>query len=67
MTTAVRQLVVMPDGEVRIPPLTAQVAHGHVPPDERLKVVIPASKRWLLVELEIEVQEAEPPTGPFPA
>jgi hypothetical protein len=67
MSTAVRQLVVMPNGAVRIPPITGEVAHGHVSPDERIKIVMPAGKRWLLVELEIEVEEAEPPQGPFPA
>lgn len=67
MTTTVRQLVVMANGEVRIPPSTSEVAHGHVPPDERLKIVMPASKRWLLVELEVELEEAEPTKGPFPA
>ncbi len=66
MKTSVRQLVVMADGEVRIPPSTGEVAHGHVLPDERLKLVMPATKRWLLVELEVELEEAEPPRGPFP-
>jgi hypothetical protein len=66
MSTAVRQLVVMANGEVRLPPGTAQVAHGHVSPDERLKIVMPAGKRWLLVELEVESAEAEAPRGPFP-
>jgi hypothetical protein len=66
MTTAVRQLVVMPNGELRIPPLMSEVAHGHVSPDERLRIVMPADKRWLLVELEIEVEETAP-TSPFPA
>jgi hypothetical protein len=66
MTTAIRQLVVMADGEVRIPPGDSQVAHGHVPADQRLKIVMPADKRWLLVELQIEVGEQEPPRGPFP-
>jgi hypothetical protein len=67
MKTAVRQLVVMANGEVRIPPSTGEVAHGHVSPGERLKIVMPVSKRWLLVELEVEFQEAEPAKGPFPA
>jgi hypothetical protein len=66
MSTAVRQIVVMADGEVRIPPSTGEVAHGHVSPDERIKIVVPANKRWVLVELELEFDEAETPS-PFPA
>jgi hypothetical protein len=65
MKTAVRQLVVMANGEVRIPPSTGEVAHGHRPPDERIKIVMPADKRWLLVELEVEFEEVETP-APFP-
>jgi len=51
----------MADGEVRIPSGTGEIAHGHRPPDERIKIVMPASKRWLLVELEVELEEVEPP------
>lgn len=61
MKTAVQQLVVMANGEVRIPPSTAEVAHGHRPPDERIKIVVPANKPWLLVELEVELEEIESP------
>ena len=66
VNTVVRQLVVMADGDVRIPPSTGEVAHGHVSSDERIKIVMPAGKRWLLVELEVEFEEAEAPS-PFPA
>lgn len=58
--TAVRQLVVMADGELRIP-AGGQVAHGHRPPDEHIKIVVPASKRWVLVEVEVEIDQAPPP------
>ena len=61
MKATVRQLVVMANGEVRIPPDTGKVAHGHRPPDERIKIVVPADKPWLLVELEVESEEAELP------
>jgi hypothetical protein len=57
MKKAIQQLVVMADGEVRIP-TGGEVAHGHRPPDERIKIVVPASKRWVLVEVEVEVEEA---------
>jgi hypothetical protein len=66
MKKAIRQIVVMADGEVRIPPSEGAVAHGHRPADERIKIVVPAGKRWLLVELELELEEAEPP-GPIGA
>jgi hypothetical protein len=55
MKAAFRQIVVMADGEVRILPSTGAVAYGHRPPDERIKIVVPADKRWLLVELELEL------------
>jgi hypothetical protein len=71
MKTTIRQLVVMANGEVRIPPSTGEVAHGHRSPDERIKIVMPANKRWILVELEIESEEVEPSAigtwAPFPA
>jgi hypothetical protein len=60
MSKAVQQLVVMADGELRIP-AGGQVAHGHRTPDEHIKIVVPANKRWLLVEVEVEVEEARPP------
>lgn len=66
MSTSVRQLVVMADGEVRIPPRTSEVAHGHRAPDQHLKIVMPAGQRWLLVELEVEIEEPAPP-GPIGA
>ena len=61
MKTATRQIVIMADGDVRIPPSTGPVAHGHRPPDEHIKITVPAGKRWLLVELELELEEAEAP------
>jgi len=61
MKTATRQIVIMADGDVRIPPSTGPVAHGHRPPDEHIKITVPAGKRWLLVELELELEEAEVP------
>jgi hypothetical protein len=59
MKKAVQQLVVMASGEVRIPD-GGQVAHGHRPPDQHIKIVVPAGKRWLLVEVEVEIEEAPP-------
>jgi hypothetical protein len=59
MKKAVQQLVVMASGEVRIP-TGGEVTHGHRPPDEHIKIVVPADKRWLLVEVEVEVEEAQP-------
>jgi hypothetical protein len=61
MKTKTRQIVIMADGDVRIPPSTGPVAHGHRPPDEHIKITVPAGKRWLLVELELELEEAEAP------
>ncbi|HEU5385624.1 MAG TPA: hypothetical protein VFV73_06960 [Streptosporangiaceae bacterium] len=61
MKTETRQIVIMADGDVRIPPSTGPVAHGHRPPDEHIKITVPAGKRWLLVELELELEEAEAP------
>jgi hypothetical protein len=55
--TAVQQLVVMADGEVRIPPMGSEVAHGHHVPDERITIVMPAGKNWLLVEVEVQQEE----------
>jgi len=63
MKTATRQIVIMADGDVRIPPSTGPVAHGHRPPDEHIKITVPAGKRWLLVELELELEEAEAPAS----
>jgi hypothetical protein len=60
MKKTVQQLVVMANGEVRIP-TGGQVTHGHRPPDEHIKIVVPANKRWLLVEVEVETEEARPP------
>jgi hypothetical protein len=63
MKTETRQIVIMADGDVRIPPSTGPVAHGHRPPDEHIKITVPAGKRWLLVELELELEEAEVPNS----
>lgn len=63
MKTEKRQIVIMADGDVRIPPSTGPVAHGHRPPDEHIKITVPAGKRWLLVELELELEEAEVPNS----
>jgi len=63
MKTETRQIVIMADGDVRIPPSTGPVAHGHRPPDEHIKITVPAGKRWLLVELELELEEAEAPAS----
>jgi hypothetical protein len=60
MKKAVKQLVVMADGDVRIP-TGGEVAHGHRHPDEHIKIVVPAGRRWVLVEVEVEIEEARPP------
>ena len=63
MTRSVHQLVVLANGELRIPPQgPGQVAHGHRSPDEQIKIVVPANRTWVLVELEVEPEEAEPPS-----
>ena len=59
MKKAIQQLVVMANGEVRIP-TGGEVAHGHRLPDEHIKIVVPAGKRWLLIEVEVELEEAWP-------
>jgi hypothetical protein len=53
----VQQLVVMASGEVRVPPMGSEVAHGHHAPDEHVRIVMPAGKKWLLVEVEVELEE----------
>jgi hypothetical protein len=64
MTVAVHQLVVLANGDVRIPPSgTGQVAHGHRTPDGIVKIVVPASKNWVLVQLEIEVDHGNAPSS----
>jgi len=55
----VNELVIMSNGEVRSPNGTGAVAHGHKPADQKIKIVLPPGKNWLLVEVEVEVQEAE--------
>jgi hypothetical protein len=58
---AVQHVVVMANGEVRVPPAGSEVTHGHRSPDEHIKIVMPANKRWLLVEIEVELEEAQSP------
>ena len=52
----VQQLVVMASGEVRVPPMGSNVAHGHRPPDQHLKIVMPANKPWILLEVDVQVE-----------
>jgi hypothetical protein len=60
MKKVIQQVVVMANGEVRIPP-EGNVAHGHVPPDEHIKIKMPANKLWILVEVEVDLEQAEEP------
>jgi hypothetical protein len=55
---AVQQLVVMANGEVRVPPMGSAVAHGHHAPDEHITIVMPPGKNWILVEVEVQLEEA---------
>jgi hypothetical protein len=57
---AVQQLVVMANGEVRVPPMGSEVAHGHRAPDEHIKIVMPAGKNWLLLQIDIELDGTGP-------
>ena len=59
MKTVVRQLVVMGNGDLRIPEGTSQVGHGHRSADRQIKITVPANTTSLLVEVEIELEEAE--------
>jgi hypothetical protein len=59
MKTVVKQLVVMGNGELRIPEGTSQVGHGHRSPDRQIKITMPANTISLLVEVEIELEEVE--------
>jgi hypothetical protein len=59
MTVTARQLVVLANGEVRIPDAASQVAHGHRAPDEVVKIVVPAGKSWVLVEVQIEAERVQ--------
>jgi hypothetical protein len=54
----VQQLVVMANGEVRVPPMGSEVAHGHHAPDEHIKIVMPANRPWLLLEVEVQLDDA---------
>jgi hypothetical protein len=60
MKTSIQQVVVMSTGEVRIP-TAGDVAHGHVPADEHIKITVPADRLWVLVEVEVEVEQAAEP------
>jgi hypothetical protein len=62
MKSSIRQFVVLANGELRIPEGAGQVAHGHRPPDEHIKIVIPANKNWVLVEVEVEAEEPAVPS-----
>ncbi len=57
MGTTTRQFVVMTNGDLRIPEGTSQVGHGHRTPDQKIKVVMPAEKHSVLVEVEVELEE----------
>jgi hypothetical protein len=65
--TSFQHLVVMADGEVRVPPYGSAVAHGHKAPDQHIKIVMPANKSWLLLEVEVELEQAESPGNQDPA
>ena len=62
MNPTVHQLVVLANGELRIPDAKGQVTHGHRSPDHHIKIVMPANQNWLLVELEVEPEEVMPPS-----
>jgi hypothetical protein len=61
MKKVVQQLVVLGTGEVRLPQGTGKVAHGHRSPDQHISIVMPPRKNWLLVELQIEVEDIDSP------
>lgn len=65
--TSFQHLVVMASGEVRVPPMGSAVAHGHRAPDQHIKIVMPANRNWLLLEIEVEHEQAESPSGRGPA
>jgi hypothetical protein len=58
MKRVVHQLVVLADGEIRLPPEGGPVTHGHRSPDHQITIEMPANKKWLLVEMQVEVEEA---------
>ena len=67
MSKSVHQLVLLANGELRIPDGTGpegttQVAHGHRTPDEQISIVMPANKNWILIELHVESEEVAPPS-----
>ena len=62
MKTVVHQVVVMANGDVRIPEGTSEVGHGHRSPDTQVKIAMPANKSWILVEVEVELEEVESPS-----
>ncbi len=61
MKKVVHQLVVLGTGEVRLPEGKGKVAHGHRSPDQHITLVMPPKKNWLLVELQIEMEDADSP------
>ena len=63
MKKVVHQLVVLGTGEVRLPEGTGKVAHGHRSPDQHVTIVLPPKKNWLLVELQIEVEDLDSTDG----
>jgi hypothetical protein len=58
MKKVVHQLVVLSSGEIRIPTDASEVTHGHHSPDQQIKIEVPANKKWLLVEIQVELAEA---------
>ena len=65
--TNFQHLVVMASGEVRVPPMGSAVAHGHRAPDHHIKIVMPADKKWLLLEVQVELEQADPAASAGPA
>jgi hypothetical protein len=61
MKKLTQQFVVMANGDVRIPEGTSEVGHGHRAPDEKIKIVVPAAKHSVLVEVEVELEEPATP------
>jgi hypothetical protein len=56
------QLVVLANGEIRVPESTGLVAHGHRDADQQIKIVMPANRNWVLVEVEVDGEEPVPPS-----
>ena len=60
MKPTVHQLVVLANGFAFLG--TSQVGHGHRSPDHHVKIVMPANKNWLLVQLDVESEVVMPPS-----